>query len=51
MITIGIDPHQSSITAVALQGNGSRLAEIRLPVRIELSRQLLGFAAEWTPRR
>jgi len=29
MITIGIDPHKSTVTAVAVQDNGSQLGTIR----------------------
>jgi transposase len=51
MITIGIDPHKSSVTAVALDHRGARLAEIRLPVTAELGRRLVGFASDWTDRQ
>src|SRR3954451_17112238 len=51
MITIGIDPHKSSITAVAVSDDGAQLGQIRLPVTAGLPRQLLSFAADWTVRR
>jgi len=51
MITIGIDPHKSSITAVAVQYDGTQLGQIRLPVTAALPQQLLSFAADWTDRR
>jgi len=51
MITIGIDPHKSTVTAVAVQDNGSQLGTIRLPVTTKLQEQLLLFASEWTDRQ
>ena len=51
MITIGIDPHKSSVTAVAVSENGSQLGTIRLPVTTKLQDQLLHFALGWTDRQ
>lgn len=51
MITIGIDPHKSSITASAVNHDGTELGHIRLPVNGGLVPQLLRFAADWTARR
>ena len=51
MITIGIDPHKSTVTAVAVQDNGTQLGTIRLPVTTKLQEQLLLFASEWTDRQ
>lgn len=51
MITIGIDPHKSTLTAVAVQTDGAQLAQIRLPVTAGVNEQLLHFAAGWPERR
>ena len=51
MITIGIDPHKSSLTAVALDPVGAALAQVRLPVTAVVDAQLLEFAATWADRR
>ncbi len=50
MITIGIDPHKSSITAVALDPAGHELGTIRLPVTGTLTGRLLEWAAPWPER-
>lgn len=51
MITIGIDPHKSSLTAVALDPVGVELGQIRLPVTGDLERQLLAWARAWADRQ
>lgn len=51
MITIGIDPHKSSLTAVALDPVGVELGQIRLPLTGDLDRQLLGWAQKWPDRQ
>lgn len=50
MITIGIDPHKSSITAVALDPAGQECGTIRLPVTGALSVRLLEWATQWPGR-
>jgi transposase len=50
MITIGIDPHKASITAVALDERTTQLGELRLPLGQDTVRQLLAFAAGWPAR-
>jgi transposase len=51
VITIGIDPHKSSVTAVAVDLAGYELGQIRLPVSKELAEQLLGWAQAWPDRQ
>lgn len=51
LITIGIDPQESSITAVAVNHDGTERGQIRIPVNGGLVRQLMSFAADWTARR
>jgi transposase len=51
MITIGIDPHKSTLTAVALSPDGHLLDSVRLPVTATTVGELLTFAAAWTHRR
>lgn len=51
MITIGIDPHKSSLTAVAVDLAGHELGQIRLPVSKDLGGQLLGWAQAWPDRQ
>ena len=43
MITIGIDPHKSTLTAVGLSPDGTILATTRLPVNATAPGQLLAF--------
>ena len=50
MITIGIDPHKASHTAVALDQGGGVLAEIRLPATKTTVERLLGWAQHWPDR-
>jgi transposase len=51
VITIGIDPHKSSLTAVAVDLAGYELGQIRLPVSKDLAEQLLGWAQAWPDRQ
>jgi transposase len=51
VITIGIDPHKSSVTAVAVDLAGYELGQIRLPVSKDLAEQLLGWAQAWPDRQ
>jgi hypothetical protein len=51
VITIGIDPHKSSLTAVAVDLAGHELGQIRLPVSKDLGGQLLGWAQAWPDRQ
>jgi hypothetical protein len=46
MITIGVDPHKSTLTAVALRPDGTILATTRLPVTAGTLSELLAFAAD-----
>jgi transposase len=51
LITIGIDPHKSSLTAVAVDPTGVELAQIRLPVTAGVGQQLLASATAWPERQ
>ena len=51
MITIGIDPHKSTLTAVGLSPDGTILATTRLPVNTTTLGELLAFADRWPQRR
>ena len=51
MITIGIDPHKSSLTAVALDPSGHELGQLRMPVSKDLQPQLLEWAKAWPDRQ
>jgi transposase len=51
MITIGIDPHKSSLTAVALDETGKPLASRRITVNAAAYKTLTGWAARWPQRR
>jgi transposase len=51
MITIGIDPHKSSLTAVTIDATGRRLAERRFTVNAGTLTQLTGWAGRWPQRR
>jgi transposase len=46
MITIGIDPHKSSLTAVAVGSTGESVATIRLAV----TATTVGQLQEWATR-
>jgi transposase len=51
VITIGIDPHKRSLTAVALDSHSRLLGQLRLPATGQAGRQLLAWAATWPQRR
>ena len=51
MITIGIDPHKSSLTAVAMDASGVSVATTRLAVTTTTVDQLQQWAASWPQRR
>jgi transposase len=51
VITIGIDPHKSSLTAVALQPSGEVTATIRLEVNNDTVTRLRAWAACWVQRQ
>ena len=51
MITIGIDPHKSSLTAVAVDPSGRELGQVRLPVNDAALDRLLAWAQPWNERR
>ena len=51
MITIGIDPHKSSLTAVAVESTGEPVATIRIAVTATTVRQLREWAVRWPHRR
>jgi transposase len=51
MITIGIDPHKSTLTAVGLSPDGTILATTRLPVNTTTLGELLAFADSWPHRQ
>jgi hypothetical protein len=46
MITIGVDPHKSTLTAVALRPGETILATTRLPVALRASRTTVGLQRE-----
>jgi transposase len=51
LITIGIDPHKRSLTAVALDPHSRLLGQLHLPVTSQAGRQLLAWAEQWPERR
>ena len=51
MITIGIDPHKASLTAVAVDASGTLLGRRRLLVNAGTLSQLRAWAAGWPARR
>jgi transposase len=51
LITIGIDPHKSSLTAVAHDPAGEQLGSVRLRVTAVTSAELLSWAASWPQRQ
>ena len=51
MITIGIDPHKASLTAVAVDPSGRSLGHRRLLVNAGTLGQLMAWAAVWPVRR
>ena len=50
MITIGIDPHKSSHTAVALDEEGRVLGELRVAATKAMLERLLRWAERWPER-
>ena len=50
-VIIGIDPHKSSHTAVALDAAGQVLDELRVTAGKQQIRQLQAFAEQWPQRR
>ncbi|MET8912777.1 IS110 family transposase [Micromonospora sp. NPDC004551] len=51
VITIGIDPHKASLTAVALDPTGRQLATRRVTVNAGTYKTLMGWAGRWPQRR
>ena len=51
VITIGIDPHKASLTAVAVDPSGRSLGHRRLLVNAGTLSQLAAWAAAWPARR
>lgn len=51
MITIGIDPHKSSFSAVALDPAGQQLATRRVTVNANAFKTLMQWSADWPQRR
>ncbi|MEV8097761.1 IS110 family transposase [Kitasatospora sp. NPDC085879] len=51
MILIGIDPHKSSHTAVAVDTSGHQLAQRRFVVNAGTFRQLMAWCESWPERR
>jgi transposase len=51
VITIGIDPHKSSLTAVALDGTGQQQGARRFAVNAGTHRAVHRWAARWPQRR
>ncbi|WP_371516605.1 IS110 family transposase [Kitasatospora sp. NBC_01300] len=51
MILIGIDPHKSSHTAVAVDASGHQLAQRRFVVNAGTFRQLMSWYEKWPERR
>ncbi|MGW3344492.1 IS110 family transposase [Nonomuraea rubra] len=51
MITIGIDPHKSSLTAVAIDAAGQPISQRRFTVDSGTFRRLTTWAAAWPGRR
>jgi hypothetical protein len=50
MITIGIDPHKASHTAVALDEDGRLLGEVRVVAAKAMLERLLHWAELWPER-
>lgn len=51
MILIGIDPHKSTHTAVAIDSSGDKVAQRRFPVNAGTFRQLMSWCQRWPQRR
>lgn len=50
MVTIGIDPHKASHTAVALDPSGEMLGELRVVADASMLRRLRKWASSWPQR-
>jgi transposase len=50
LVTIGIDPHKASVTAVALDPTSTTLGHQRLASTIETAAELIDWAAAWPQR-
>ncbi|MFD9659670.1 IS110 family transposase [Streptomyces mirabilis] len=51
MILIGVDPHKSSHTAVAVDAAGHQVAQRRFVVNAGTFRQLMRWCEQWSERR
>jgi transposase len=51
VITIGIDPHKSSLTAVAVDVSGQPVGQRRFAVNAGTFRQLMNWTQTWPQRR
>jgi transposase len=51
VITIGIDPHKRSLTAVAVDPHSRLLGQQRIAATSQAGRQLLAWAEQWPQRR
>lgn len=51
LVTIGVDPHKGSHTAVAIDGEETKLGEVRIRSAKEQCDQLLGWAEAFPERR
>lgn len=51
MILIGIDPHKSTHTAVAIDSSGNKVAQRRFPVNAGTFRQMMAWCQQWPQRR
>ena len=51
MITIGIDPHKRSVTAVALDAHSQPLGSLRVAMTDQTVAQLLAWVGPWPARR
>jgi transposase len=51
VILIGIDPHKSTHTAVAIDSSGNKIAHRRLTVNAGTFRQLMSWCQHWPQRR
>jgi transposase len=51
VITIGIDPHKASLTAVAVDAAGRPLGHRRLLMNVGTLSQLMAWASSWPARR
>ncbi|MEU0992075.1 transposase [Streptomyces sp. NPDC005953] len=51
VITIGIDPHKSSHTAVAIDAAGHKIGQHRFVINVRTFRQLMRWSEQWPERR